>query len=526
MSYNDLLQFLKAKKDIPAEKYDASYELVPKTLEYLRKQDLMQLGVKDLEMLYFMTIHTGKSSFKHKKKKVEESHLAEEDKMKLIEFIDTIQYKVNEKDYIRIRAGYKGIFGAAIFKFSKTSDEDARQFLGMCIEIFSEKDVNKMFAIVENSLKNSLKGIGIATVSQILHCLKPTIFPVLNNAVREMGKLHLQLENPKDITRYVANTKIIEKFRDENLPFKNYIILDQALYELNKNKDIIEKNEPNTVIASTNQLNMSRNQILYGPPGTGKTYKLIKEYFPLFTDPKTGEKRYVFITFHQAYGYEEFIEGIRPIIDEQTQQVRYEIKPGIFKIMVQKAIHNPEQNFAIFIDEINRGNIAKIFGELITLLEDDKRLGSLHELQVKLPYSNENFSIPSNLYIIGTMNTADRSIALIDIALRRRFIFIPVYPDYNAEGLQYKNLLQRLNEKILKENGLDYQIGHSYFLKRDGDFDLAEVMNKKIIPLLQEYFYNEPETIEEILNYCGILVKEEERALGRIVFKSYSPSHE
>ena len=271
---------------------------------------------------------------------------------------------------------------------------------------------------------------------------------------------------------------------------------------------------------------MPLNQILYGPPGTGKTYKLIKEYFPLFTDPETKEKRYVFITFHQVYSYEEFIEGIRPTIDEQSKEVRYEIKPGIFKIMVQKAIGNPDQNFAIFIDEINRGNIAKIFGELITLLEDDKRIGGLSELHVKLPYSNEDFAIPSNLYVIGTMNTADRSIALIDIALRRRFAFIPIYPDYDLEGLQYKGLLQKLNQKIIEKNGPDYQIGHSYFIQNQQGFDLAEIMNKKIIPLLQEYFYNELQTIEEILNHCGILIKEEEKSLGRIVYKSYTAPHE
>lgn len=396
----------------------------------------------------------------------------------------------------------------------------------MCIKIFQEKDGNKMFEIAGETLKDRRKGIGIAVVSQILHCLKPTVFPVINSAVSEMGKLHLQLENPKDVSKYVENAKTIQKFRDENFSFKNYIVLDQALYELKGNKDTEE--QPNSIAPETqaNGSKMPLNQILYGPPGTGKTYKLIKEYFPLFTNPETHEKRYVFITFHQAYSYEEFIEGIRPTIDEQTKEVRYEIKPGIFKIMVQKAIENPDQNFAIFIDEINRGNIAKIFGELITLLEDDKRIGGLSELHVKLPYSNEDFAIPSNLYMIGTMNTADRSIALIDIALRRRFTFVPIYPNYDLEGLQYKNLLQKLNEKILEKNGPDYQIGHSYFIQNHKTFDLQEVMNKKIIPLLQEYFYNELQTIEEILNHCGILIKEEEKSLGRIVYKSYTAPHE
>lgn len=154
----------------------------------------------------------------------------------------------------------------------------------------------------------------------------------------------------------------------------------------------------------------------------------------------------------------------------------------------------PLKNYVLIIDEINRANISRVFGELITLLEPDKRLGAKHELSLTLPGlpEDEKFTVPPNLYIVGTMNTADKSIALLDIALRRRFHFEGMYPDSSIKGVQYTDILDKINEQILAKRGADFLIGHAYFMNDDnGNFDLADTMNYKVIPLMNEYFYNQ-----------------------------------
>ena len=199
----------------------------------------------------------------------------------------------------------------------------------------------------------------------------------------------------------------------------------------------------------SNSQEPSLNTILYGPPGTGKTFNTINEALKIVDvdsfetnkndrtklkekfDELVNDKQIRFVTFHQSYSYEEFVEGIRAKTDKANNNtISYTVEPGIFKKICEDAKDTPEANYVLIIDEINRGNISKIFGELITLIEDTKRIGSKDNetLSVTLPYLNEPFSVPNNLYIIGTMNTADRSLALMDTALRRRFEFIEKMP--------------------------------------------------------------------------------------------------
>jgi len=249
---------------------------------------------------------------------------------------------------------------------------------------------------------------------------------------------------------------------------------------------------------------------------------LVKEYN---AGPQSSGvlKRYSWATFHQSYGYEEFVEGLRPVLggDAESAEIQYEIRPGVFKELCRKAKLAPDQRFAMVIDEINRGNISKIFGELITLIEPDKREGAENAVSVMLPYSGESFSVPANVDIVGTMNTADRSLALLDTALRRRFDFEPVLPDArDEEGAPLHGLRVTTGEKIINIPSLltainhrvealydrDHCIGHAYFTPlakaADGEerfIELAKIFRNRIVPLLEEYFFEDWQKIRLVL---------------------------
>ena len=217
-----------------------------------------------------------------------------------------------------------------------------------------------------------------------------------------------------------------------------------------------------------------------------------------------------FVTFHQSFAYEEFVEGLKPVTEDG--QVRYEVVDGIFKEICRRAQNDPDHKYLLVIDEINRANIAKVFGELITLIEDDKRLDEEHAISVQLPYSKETFGVPENLLILGTMNTTDRSIALLDIALRRRFTFVEQMPNPSllgtVEEVDLGVLLDRLNRRITVLLGRDYQIGHSYLMGIESLEALHFAWYLKIMPLLQEYFYNDCERLRAVVGSHFVKIAE------------------
>src|SRR6266700_740361 len=266
--------------------------------------------------------------------------------------------------------------------------------------------------------------------------------------------------------------------------------------------------------------------ILYGPPGTGKTYwaeytareLAARSRFGIPFDQLSTEQQKLLLgdgdhvqgnvrmcSFHPAYGYEDFLEGFRP--EPVNGQMQFVPRDGIFKQLCKDALTSPAENFYLIIDEINRGDIPRIFGELLTVLEKDKRGKS-----ILLPLTNTPFKVPENVYIIGTMNTADRSIALLDTALRRRFGFIELMPDSDplkhaaVGGIPLGLWLEALNERIREHVGRDarnLQIGHAYFLEKEqpiGDVStFAKVIQDDILPLLEEYCYENYPTLEKIL---------------------------
>ncbi len=226
----------------------------------------------------------------------------------------------------------------------------------------------------------------------------------------------------------------------------------------------------------------------------------------------------VFTTFHQSYGYEEFVQGIRP--EPAGEKVSFKIADGIFKKIADKAMLDESNNYVIIIDEINRGNISKIFGELITLVEEDKRWGELNQMSAILPFGDK-LAVPNNLYIIGTMNSADKSISLIDAALRRRFDFVEMAPNPEmVKDSELRNVLVNLNKYLRKElRSTDLLIGHSYFIGKNIS-QLGKIMNRNIIPLLYEYFYDDEAKVKKALECIdGTRFEIDNRVLGRVCIK-------
>lgn len=249
---------------------------------------------------------------------------------------------------------------------------------------------------------------------------------------------------------------------------------------------------------------------------------VVQLHAELMRGPQSADeiKRYATTTFHQSYGYEEFIEGLRAATDDEGN-INYSVEPGEFLKLCRRAEQDPSHQYAIFIDEINRGNISKIFGELISLVEIDKRTEGQHPMTIQLAYSGKPFSVPSNVDIIGTMNTADRSLALMDTALRRRFDFIEMMPDStlfaghdvidigSGNTLNLGKLLDRLNQRIEVLYDREHTLGHAFFYPayqavKNGDhagalLALKEAFQTKVIPLLQEYFYEDWQKIRLVL---------------------------
>lgn len=512
------------------------------------------------------------------------------------------------------------------------------------------------------------------------------------NYIDKMKNLFSEYLNKKKLDKNTINKyiqvieNISKEFLKENLYSCDLFSFDQNINKLNKNEEFKLKNsnghnmyssalnyyraflidyyEQDIFITERVQSEESNmkiiplNQILYGSPGTGKTYHTIDKALEILGEnlESRDEKKakfdeyvkngqIVFTTFHQSYGYEEFVEGIKPMMNNEanSQEIQYEIKDGIFKDICNRALENYENSnlnteelrekiklrekvekflnrlletnepisktkggnffinsfnnntieiysedverfdgifklslstfitllksniefnsavemfkkvfdrdyadrthtyyfnlvnkfkeyekqavlktednkissnslnsYIIIIDEINRGNVSKIFGELITLIEPSKRIGEKEELKVTLPYSGEKFGVPKNVYIIGTMNTADRSITSLDTALRRRFEFIEMMPDVSklsidCEGINLQELLKAINTRIEYLLDREKTIGHAFFISVENLESLKKVFKNRIIPLLQEYFYNDYALIDAVLNKNGML---------------------
>lgn len=408
--------------------------------------------------------------------------------------------------------------------------------------VFSEKEVYK--------IHNSILDFPIKKTDNLYYqaSVKPKERKLFKKFGNDAGEVHKELDQ---LEKVQIVKEIIGMYEEQNtpdilmqtvqaiaelMPYYEHILEVRENRIKEKEGSLMINEEPETTYIENQSGNtFVKNSILYGPPGTGKTYytayysvaicddlsieelekKSYGEVLERFNTLKK-EGRIAFTTFHQSYGYEEFIEGIRPVMagEEEKKSIEYEIVPGVFKKFCDEAALVDDEPYIFIIDEINRGNISKIFGELITLIEGKKRKGEREELSAFLPYSQEEFGVPKNVYILGTMNTADRSIALMDTALRRRFNFIEMMPDcrtiedivirQNGKEVNIGNVLDIINRRIEFLFDREHTIGHAFFTSlKNGDSNsierLADIFKNSIIPLLQEYFYDDYERIRLVL---------------------------
>ncbi|MBK8942204.1 MAG: AAA family ATPase [Polyangiaceae bacterium] len=286
-----------------------------------------------------------------------------------------------------------------------------------------------------------------------------------------------------------------------------------------------------------NVLSRKRQAILYGPPGTGKTHWasaaareiVARGWFQKQDAALDGREReelakglaIELISFHPAYGYEDFLEGYRP-----TSQGAFELRDGVMKrLCARAAADGSKRPYVLIIDEINRGDLPRIFGELLTVIERDKRGRT-----ITLPLSGAAFAVPDNVFVIGTMNTADRSIALLDAALRRRFGFVELLPDTSLfRGIKIDKIpleawLDALNEKILAHAGRDarnLRVGHAYFMQGAAPIRelgrFAEILRDDVIPLLEEVCYEDFDALERILG--GRIVQRTKKRIDAELFE-------
>lgn len=341
-------------------------------------------------------------------------------------------------------------------------------------------------AIEDGILKKSIYNINdsqeLIAIIEKLNCNDKFIFRKRNYNNINTAALANYQKFLKD-TVVTPNSIVYEKYSKKE--FLNEVFLDEEKYD--------------TMVSL---LAKKKNIILEGAPGVGKTFMAKRLAYSIIGEK--NEEKVKLIQFHQSYSYEDFVEGYRPI------DSGFKLENGIFYKLCKKALANPTDNYYLIIDEINRGNLSKIFGELLMLIEYDKRGEHL-----TLAYSEENFSVPENLYIVGLMNTADRSLALIDYALRRRFSFIRIEPAFESEKFikafnerfdnNFNNVIEiikKINEAIEQDKslGAGFKIGHSYFCpnlkdRKGNKKDIEDIIFYEILPLLEEYWYDDPDSI-------------------------------
>ena len=554
-------------------------------------------------------------------------------------FIGTSKSNYFGTTFWTLPVSFPGSSGDCIDLIIKTSNAGFSYYVEFTQTKDPHDNQNKMALQFIQSLEKDLEAlVGVKFVSGDEHKMYTIKTKPIQNKYVSLKEMLLDFEKQLDNILDLVDRKLVDFKKNHPSFIMHRITLDEfnsmlerkdkrfLKYEdVNSDMNFEEEAKIEVIDEPLKTINYKAplNQILYGPPGTGKTYNTVLEAAKIVTGNETINyndalqvfnenlnNQIEFITFHQNYSYEDFIQGLRPDT-ENGKDLSFEKKDGVFKRIADRALKNLQasknpasakkdfdlvfqeliqplndgevneleikmkkssfyitevgeksiefrknigdsnhtlsintlrkmydkgendiilgglqpyynpilelllvkgksevtevlrKNYVIIIDEINRANISRVFGELITLIEEDKRSHGKIPMRVTLP-SGDSFIVPSNLFIIGTMNTADKSISLLDIALRRRFEFVPMYPNTLVEGVNSPTVLETINAEIIKRKGHDFTIGHAYFMGEE--YTLDKTINNKVIPLLLEYFMNDEKEVATILKAAGIEV--------------------
>lgn len=554
-------------------------------------------------------------------------------------FIGTSKSNYFGTTFWSLPVSFPGSSGDCIDLIIKISNSGFSYYVEFTQTKSPHDEQNKLaLQFIQSIAKDLETQVGVKFISGDEHKMYTIKTKPIQNIYANLKAMLLDVEKQLDSILNIVDIKLVNFKKNHPSFIMHRITLDEfnsmlerkdkrfLKYEdINSDMNFEEETKSEVIDEPLKTMNYKAplNQILYGPPGTGKTYNTVLEAAKIVTGNESItydealqvfnenlNNQIEFITFHQNYSYEDFIQGLRPDT-ENGKDLSFEKKDGVFKRIADRALKNIEasnnpasakndfdvvfheliqplndgdveeleikmkkssfyitevgeksiefrknigdsnhtlsintlrkmydkgendiilgglqpyynpilelllvmgksqvtsvsrKNYVIIIDEINRANISRVFGELITLIEEDKRSHGKIPMRVTLP-SGDSFIVPSNLYIIGTMNTADKSISLLDIALRRRFEFVPMYPKTNIEGVNSPTVLETINAEIIKRKGHDFTIGHAYFM---GDnYLLEKTINNKVIPLLLEYFMNDEKEVATILKAAEIEV--------------------
>ena len=491
---------------------------------------------EELQKYYKKAINAG--DYWKQKRKIQEEHQKELEKYLSKAGLNSMSEEVLKELLTKLWASGQFKAPAAVEKhFLRNNHNDFRKIIdGIKNLLYGSETLETRI----NTFSNDIKGMKLAFISEMLNFTYPDKYPLWNDKYAIQPLERIKFDNLLSYMSNGTSTKgkkvwDYKKIIEVMTAIKNSIEKDE-----NTKLDFIDINILNVSIGESSESSTSakeepieselksKNFIFNGPVGTGKSEfanimakKIIENKIPSVSEiesllqdfnqgkleiEKYNNEKLRKVTFHPSYGYEDFIIGLKAEVDDKNN-IKYQYRNGIFKELCDTAGKDPKNNYVMIIDEINRGDISRVFGELITLVEESKR-GDKIELPYKDGEDFIEFIVPENLYIIGTMNDSDKSIALLDSALRRRFMFFRIDPKPDIVDKWYNgndtilDTFKTINDRISKVKGPDYVIGHA-FLKPEDDIDEMEnfmhIFRYKIIPLLQEYFYGDKVGLGNVL---------------------------